>query len=194
MENIKNATRLDDEQRADKNEYQTVSDAPGKSADNAVKDALTEDLTKKITALEEDLKKERERSSYVLADFETFRRRSDRECKQLVDNARIKIFTDLLSVLDDFDRALAEVERAPELLPYVTGFELTRKSLLMMLASHGVVPMEIAESQVFDPNFHEAVLQVDVPGKQSGEIVSVLQKGYLFNDTLLRPAKVTVNK
>ena len=153
---------------------------------------LVANLNQKINELTAELKKELERSGYLAADMDTLRRRSEKECRQLVDSARVKILSDLLRIADDFDRAFVEVKRKPELLSYLAGFELTAKNLQSILATHGVTPIEISASQIFDPNFHEAIMRVDVPEKQSGEIVAVLQKGYLLNGVLLRPAKVSV--
>lgn len=139
------------------------------------------------------LEKSEERVRYLLADFENFRRNTEKERVLWVQSAQARIFTDLLSVIDNFERAIEELKKGTitetERARF-QGFELIYRELLNILSRYGV--LEISIDGPFNPNYHEALVQVDAEGKASGEIVSVLQKGYVLKETVLRPAKVTV--
>lgn len=143
----------------------------------------------------EQLAKAEERIKYLYADFENFRRNTEKERAVWVSSAQARVFTDLLVIVDNFDRAIGELSGA--LLTdaervRLQGFELIYKELGAVLSRYGVG--EVSVSVPFDPEKHEALVQVDAPDKTSGQIVAVLQKGYVFKDTVLRPAKVSVAK
>lgn len=147
--------------------------------------------TKQIELLKEELKLEQERASYLAADFENFRKRSEKDCKQMIEQSQEKLLLNILEIADDFERAFLELQKKPELMKDFTGFELIYKLLQKFLAQNNVVEID-PNIKIFNPDFHEAVMQVDDPQKQSGEIVAILQKGYLFKNKTLRPTKVSV--
>ena len=130
----------------------------------------------------------------VTADFENFKRRQEKEQAQWYQQAQADLLKNLLVVVDNFDRALHEkqTERTPELESWLQGFELIHKSIKKLLKDYEVE--ELKNMTEFDPQFHEALAQVEAEDKKAGEIVDVLEKGYTFKGTLLRPAKVTVVK
>lgn len=135
----------------------------------------------------------KDRLQRVTADFDNFKKRLERDRASWTDTIEAELIKDLLPVIDDFDRAISEhkkKERSPEFDSWLTGFELIAKALSKFLTAHNV--QEILNRATFDPQFHEAILQVAVEGKESGQIVDVVQKGYMYKDTVLRPAKVTV--
>lgn len=136
-----------------------------------------------------------ERAARLQADFENYKRRQEKERANWFTSAQSMIFVDLLSIIDDFERAMAEAQKQSqqnsELEQWITGFSLIEKALSKTLAKFGVTPM--AEESTFDPEKHEAIMQVE-SDQESGSIVGVLQKGYMFKDTVLRPAKVSVAK
>jgi molecular chaperone GrpE len=130
----------------------------------------------------------RDRYMRTLADFENFRKRSDREKLDFQRYALAALIRDLLPVLDNFDRALEHAEEGDE---FHRGVALIYKQLFDVLQRHGLKP--IAESGVrFDPNIHEAVVREEDPSVPSHTVVAVLQKGYFLHDRLLRPAMVKV--
>lgn len=172
-----------------KNIFMTKQTRGGDTVGSACQLQL-EEQKRSNDALKSELELLRERNRYLAADFDNFKRRSYDDCQRLVEAAQIAILRDILPLVDDFDRAFAEIEHKPELGPYLSGFELTYKSLQKLLSRHNV--SEIKDISVFNPEFHEAVMQVDDPAKRSGEIVTVLQKGYLYRGKLLRPAHVSV--
>lgn len=131
----------------------------------------------------------------VSADMQNYKRRIQKEQSMWMRRAQEDVLAKLLNIVDDFDRALAEhekQERTPELDAWLEGFELIGKSLYKFLSSMQVV--EIAQMETFDPTLHEAIAQIDVADADEGAIVDVVQKGFMFGDEVLRPAKVTVAK
>ena len=130
----------------------------------------------------------RDRYLRTLADFDNFRKRSEREKADFYKYALAGVLKDLLPVLDNFDRALEHAEEGDDLHK---GVLLIYKQLFAVLEKHGVRTIE--ESGVhFDPNFHEAVVREDDPSVPSHTVTAVLQKGYVLHDRLLRPAMVKV--
>jgi molecular chaperone GrpE len=130
----------------------------------------------------------RDRYVRTLADFENFRKRSEREKDDFRRYALVGVIRDLLPVIDNFDRALEHADQDDE---FHKGVALIYKQLFDVLQRHGLRP--IAESGVrFDPNIHEAVVREEDPSVPSHTVVAILQKGYFLHDRLLRPALVRV--
>jgi len=143
----------------------------------------------------EQLQELKERFVRVNADLQNYRRRVEKEKTQWIKIAQSELLADLLSVVDDFDRALQEgkKENTPkEVSVFIDGFEMIYKSFYKFFDKYGV--KEIPEVENFDPNLHEAISQIDSPDHKTGEIVQVLQKGFMLKDKVLRPAKVVVAK
>ena len=126
------------------------------------------------------------------ADLDNFSKRVDKERSSTSLFAQAQVLLDLVAVMDDFDRALAEEHKdaSAQLVAWRRGVEMIRASLDKVLETYGVKPM--TEYTTFNPELHEAISQIVVEGKASGEIVHVAQKGYLRNGVVLRPAKVVV--
>jgi molecular chaperone GrpE len=130
----------------------------------------------------------RDRYLRTLADFENFRKRSEREKDDFKRYALVGVIRDLLPVIDNLERALEHAEEDDE---FHKGVALIYKQLLDVLQRNGLKP--IGESGVrFDPNIHEAVVREEDPSVPSHTVVGVLQKGYFLYDRLLRPALVKV--
>jgi molecular chaperone GrpE len=130
----------------------------------------------------------RDRYMRTLADFENFRKRSEREKADFQRYALGSVIRDLLPVLDNFDRALEHAEEGDE---FHKGVSLIYKQLFDVLQRHGLKP--IIDSGVrFDPNIHEAVIREEDSSVPSHTVTAVLQKGYFLHDRLLRPAMVKV--
>ncbi len=153
------------------------------------------DGTEELDQCRVRLAKAEEQIKYLYADFENYRRNTEKDRAIWVQSAQTRVFTDLLTIVDNFDRAIAELTRAPltdaERVRF-QGFELIYKEVVALLSRYGVT--EVPVNIPFDPEKHEALVQVEVPDRASGQIVDVLQKGYALKDTILRPAKVSVAK
>jgi len=152
----------------------------------------------KIAQLEEQLKESEEKYLRVHADFENIKKRLEREKYAAIDYASEKFAKDLLSPIDTLEMALAAEEAAKdlpaeELLGKLKeGVELTIKNFSTAFEKHDISVVETDGD--FDPNFHDAVMQVDSPDHEDGQIVAQLQKGYKLKERLLRPAMVSICK
>jgi len=128
------------------------------------------------------------------ADLENTRKRLEREKQEFIKFANEGLIFDLLNVLDDLERTVDLAESSQEnLVAFLKGIEMILAHLYEMLKNHGVKPIE-AEGKIFDPNFHEALMQVENKELPEHTIIEVLQKGYLINGRVLRTAKVKVSK
>jgi molecular chaperone GrpE len=126
------------------------------------------------------------------AEFDNFRKRVERDRKEMIEWAAADVLTDLLSIADDFDRALA-AEAPPEAQGYKAGLELIQRQLSELLKKRGVTVVEALGAD-FDPHLHQAVAYDEVEGARDGEVVGVMAKGYKLGERLLRPAIVRVAK
>jgi molecular chaperone GrpE len=124
------------------------------------------------------------------AEFDNFRKRSDRERAEFTEYASQEAVRSLLPVLDDFERAL-KVETADA--DYAKGMGLIYQRLFETLKKLGLAPIE-AEGKKFDPEFHHAIEMVDDPDAEADTVITDLQRGYLFRSRLLRPSIVRVAK
>lgn len=147
--------------------------------------------------LKEDADKAKEHWDRLLrlqADFDNTRKRLERERQDFVKFANEGIVLELLNVLDDLERAVNLAESKHEdLSAFLKGVEMILAHLYEMLKEHGVKPIE-AEGKIFDPAYHEALMQVEDKDKPEHTVVEELQKGYLLNDRVIRTSKVKVSK
>jgi molecular chaperone GrpE len=141
---------------------------------------------------------QRERDDYYdrwlrkTAEFDNYRKRIERERREQTDQAVTDLLLELLSAVDDFDRALT-VDAGPGAAAYRKGVELIHTKLHDLLRKYGVRPMEALGAD-FDPNLHQAVMHEASPAHREGEVIGELQRGYMIHGRLLRPAMVKVAK
>ena len=126
------------------------------------------------------------------AEFDNFRKRVERDRKDMAEWAAADVLVEMLSVMDDFERALKAGAPA-DAKPYKDGVELIHRQLADLLKKRGVKPIEALGAD-FDPHLHQAVAYEEVPGAREGEVVALLAEGYKLGDRLLRPAMVKVAK
>ena len=173
-----------------------MADKPG--TDAAEPSPAAADPSEALTSADpaEDLRRERDdyydRWLRKTAEFDNYRRRVERERREQADQAVVDLLKALLLVVDDFDRALT-VEAGDEAAAYRKGVELIHAKLYDLLRRQGVKAMDVLGAD-FDPNLHQAVVHELSADHREGEIISELQRGYLINDRLLRPAMVKVAK
>ncbi|MCH3954563.1 MAG: nucleotide exchange factor GrpE [Eubacterium sp.] len=126
----------------------------------------------------------------LMADFQNYKRRVEKEKSEIYDYANQKILAELLTVLDNFERALAQ-ECADE--AYEKGMSMIFKQFREVLEKSGLEEIE-ALGKDFDPNFHHAVMTDNNEDYESGQVTGVLQKGYKLHGKVVRPAMVKVNQ
>jgi len=152
-----------------------------------VEDKPTEDQTH---PLRKELDELRERYLRKLAEFDNFRKRTEREKVELERTGGEAVVRELIPVLDNFERALQHAPGA-ELDAFHQGVEMIFKQLWETLQRQGMERLD-PNGQFFEPEYHEAVQRIEDSGKEPGTVVSVLAKGYLFGGKLVRPALVAV--
>jgi molecular chaperone GrpE len=130
----------------------------------------------------------------LTADFQNYKKRVGQERADWAHDAQKLVFIELLTVIDNFERALEQEKKREntEGVAWLAGFEMIYQSLEKLLTKFGV--QEITDFSVFNPKYHEALVQVESNKHQSGEVVQVLQKGYMMHDKVIRPATVSVAK
>lgn len=142
----------------------------------------------------EELRRERDslqdRLLRTAAEFDNYRKRMDRERRELAEYTAGEVMTELLPIVDNLERAL---QAAAEDDPLRKGVELIHRQMLDVLRKRGVKPIEALGAD-FDPNFHQAVIHEESAEHREGEVMEELQRGYVIGDRLLRPAMVKVAK
>jgi len=142
----------------------------------------------------EELRRERDalqdRLLRTAAEFDNYRKRMDRDRRDLADHAAGEAIKDLLPIIDNLERAL---QASAQDDPLRKGVELIHKQMLEMLRKRGVTPIEALGAD-FDPNVHEAVTHEESDQHREGEVMEELQRGYKVGERLLRPAMVKVAK
>lgn len=147
---------------------------------------------KALTQCQHELEEWKSRALRISADFDNYQKRMEKEKTSWMYTAQAQVFSDLLTIVDDFDRAVGQWSKDHTAQQQITGLELIQKNIHKLLEKYGV--KEITQMKIFDPELHEGLIHVDSPDHKTGEIVTVLQKGYLFKNNVLRPAKVSVAK
>jgi molecular chaperone GrpE len=151
-------------------------------------DAGAVTLEDELAAVRRERDDLRDRLLRMTAEFDNYRKRTDRERRELSEAASIDLIRDVLPVIDDFERALA----APGWEPGTRrGIELIHRQLLDTLRRRGVEPLEVL-GLPFDPSWHEAVAADPADGRPDGEITAEVRRGYRLGQRLLRPAQVKV--
>ena len=126
-----------------------------------------------------------------MAEFENFRRRTDKEKQAMFETGAKSVIEKILPVIDNFERGLSTVPEAERESGFASGMNMIYKQLLTELGNIGVKPIE-ALGQEFDPNFHNAVMQMASEEYESGVVAQELLKGYTYRDTVVRHSMVAV--
>jgi molecular chaperone GrpE len=145
----------------------------------------------------EDVKRQRDEYKDLLlrktAEFENFRKRTERERQALAEAAAADLLQELLPLVDDLERALKADAGSEGAAAYRRGVELIHRQLTEVVRKRGVRPIEALGAD-FDPYYHQAVSHEPAAGHRDGEIVEEFRRGYMLGDRLLRPSMVKVAK
>jgi molecular chaperone GrpE len=161
-------------------------------ADNRTSQATATVSDDPLAALQQEKDALQDRLLRTAAEFDNFRKRIDRERRDLAEFAASDVLTELLPIVDNFERAL-QAPAPPEAEAFRKGIEMIHKQMLDLLRKRGVKPIDAVGAD-FDPNFHQAVIQEASADHREGEVMQELQRGYMLGDRLLRPAMVKVAK
>ena len=164
----------------------------GKVVDR-VKPASKKELLAELEAVEKSASENHDKYLRVCAELENYRKRAAKDREDFIKYSNETLIKDMLPTLDNMERALEHASDSKDLKAFVDGLTLIRDSFLAGLGRHGVEKIE-AIGKDFDPNFHEAMMQVEGGGKENNKVVEEFEKGYRLNGRLLRPSKVSISK
>lgn len=144
--------------------------------------------------LQEELAKEKDKFLRLFAEFENYKKRTTKERIDLFKTANQEVLQAMLPVLDDFDRAWAQISKSEE-EALVTGVQLIHDKLKSTLISKGLEEVELKAGDAFDADFAEAITQIPAPSDDlKGKIVDVIEKGYKLGDKIIRFPKVVIGQ
>jgi molecular chaperone GrpE len=150
------------------------------------------DTTTSEDVLRQERDELRDRLLRNAAEFDNYRKRTDRERRELSEYAASELIKDLLPVMDDLERALnAPVEDTPGAAAVRDGIAIVRRQFLDVLQRRGVEPLDVIGAD-FNPEWHEALAKEPLEGRREGEIIAEIRRGYRIGQRLLRPALVKV--
>ena len=144
--------------------------------------------------LEDQVKEEQDKFLRLFAEFENYKRRTAKERIELFSTASEEVMVSLLPILDDFDRASAEIEKDKD-NEIFKGVLLIKNKLFDSLKSKGLALIEVNKGDEFNADDHEAVTQIPAPSKKmEGKIIDVIEKGYKLGEKVIRYPKVVIGK
>lgn len=203
-ESVKSNSEYTEEQEVKNEDTSTVENVEDTTSDsdNSSNDSSNEESSEETAVDPKDeeiqqlqLKANENEEKYLrlYAEFENYKRRIQKENETNKTYQSQRVLTDILPTIDNIERAL-QIEGDDESFKSLQkGVQMVHESLLRALKDNGLEEIE-SEGQVFDPNFHQAVVQDDNPDFKSGDITQELQKGYKLKDRVLRPSMVKVNQ
>ncbi|WP_286170399.1 nucleotide exchange factor GrpE [Halocella sp. SP3-1] len=147
-----------------------------------------EELEEEIAKLQEEKDAFFNQLQRLQADFSNYKKRVEKEKGRAYQQTKIELIGELLPVIDNFERALAQEDNGGE---FYQGVEMIYRQIITYLEKQGVKAIE-AEGEQFDHNYHEAVMQVEDDDYESGTIIKEIQKGYIMEDRVIRPTMVKV--
>lgn len=168
-----------------------AQDNPKESAKEAKAFKKKAKVDKKQEALKEKIENLEDRVKRQMAEFDNFRKRTEKEKSTMFESGAKSVVEKILPVVDNFERGLAALSEEEQKAPFAEGMSMVYKQLMTELEGLGVKPIE-AVGQEFNPELHNAVMQVESEEYGEGIITQELQKGYLYGDSVVRHSMVAV--
>ena len=158
------------------------------------KKTVKSDHSKLLEEIKESLENEKDKYLRLFAEFENFKKRTSKERIELFKTAGQDVITSLLPVLDDFDRAISQLNENKSGKDF-EGFILIKNKFLEIMKSNGLIDIETQIGDNFDAEVHEAISQIPAIDKnQKGKIIDVIEKGFQLGEKIIRYPKVVVGK
>jgi molecular chaperone GrpE len=174
------------------NEPELQDRAAGRAAADEGSNAAPLSESDTVAALRQEKNTLQDRLLRTAAEFDNYRKRIERERRELSEFAAADVLTELLPILDNLERAL-QAPAGSDVGAYRKGVEMIQRQMLDLLRKRGVTPIEAVGTD-FNPNFHQAVSHDTSPEHREGEVIEEMRRGYMLGDRLLRPAMVKVAK
>jgi len=175
---------------------ETPPDMPAEAVDaepTSGSPGQTEKAAAELAALEKKAKEYLDGWMRERADFANYKKRIETQLRDSAQNAAVDALVNLLPVIDDFERAMANIPPELDGNPWLNGITMIQRKFQKMLDDQGVTVLDPL-GQSFDPSRHEAVATEDSGEVESGQVIATLQKGYIHGERVLRPALVKVAK
>ena len=166
------------------------------SAENENETPLTEEerLAQELEKAQKELEEQKDKNLRLYAEFDNYRKRTMKEKAELILNGGEKSISSILPIVDDFERALKNMETATDVAAVREGVELIYNKFMSVLGQNGVKVIETKE-QPLDTDYHEAIAVIPAPNEAlKGKILDCVQTGYILNDKVIRHAKVVVGE
>ncbi|MGM5629968.1 nucleotide exchange factor GrpE [Apibacter raozihei] len=179
------------------NEENELIEEPNNNQNSQEETENVENLSdiKKDSGLEEKLAQEKDKFIRLFAEFDNYKKRVTKERQDLIKYSNKDLLESLLPVLDDFDRAMKELEKDDTNAAVLEGVKLIYNKLYNTLKDKGLSPIEVKSGDDFNLDLHEAITQIQAPDESlKDKIVDVVQQGYLLHDKVIRYAKVVIGK
>ncbi|NLT96293.1 MAG: nucleotide exchange factor GrpE [Clostridia bacterium] len=173
------------------NQSDEAAEKSAETETSASEKTETEELENEIVKLQKEKEDLHQRLLRVAADFDNFRKRTRTEKEELVKYANGNLISQILPILDNFQLALDVKEPSDDVKKFLTGMEMIYRQLLQVLEQAGLAAINAA-GETFDPQKHEAVMQVEDEEAADNTIVEELRRGYMFKDKVIRPSMVKV--
>ena len=173
---------------------QTEGNVSGENTQEEAQAELSaeEQLTNMLAEAQQMIEEQKDKSLRLSAEFDNYRKRTLKEKAELIKNGGEKTLTAILPVLDDFERALKNMEASEETKAMKEGVELIFSKFQKILGQEGLQKIE-TEGQAFDTDYHEAIALIPAPSEDlKGKILDCVQTGYMLNEKVIRHAKVAV--
>jgi len=180
-----------------KNDKLKETDITEKDVENVEiteQEVAEENVTDALAQLQDEFQREKDRYLRLFAEFENYKKRTGRERAEMFKTAGEDVLISLLPILDDFERALKEIEKDSD-SSHVKGVELIYNKFSETLKTKGLNVMEVKEGDAFDAETQEAVTQIPAPNdKLKGKVMDVVLKGYTLGDKIIRYPKVVIGQ
>ena len=185
---LKNEEVVEETAQTEENQQEEVAQEEAPATEQTVE----EQLANMLEEAQQMVREEKDKYLRLSAEFDNYRKRTLKEKAELIKNGGEKTLTAILPVLDDFERALKNMETSEETKAMKEGVELIFSKFQKILGQEGLQKIE-TEGQAFDTDFHEAIALIPAPAEElKGKILDCVQTGYMLNEKVIRHAKVAV--
>lgn len=192
-QNLQEEEILKDQQTEETAENKTAEQTSEEQAAQEEKELSEEEkLQKQLEEAQQTIEDQKDKYLRLSAEFDNYRKRTLKEKAELIKNGGEKAISAILPILDDLERALANMQKLDDIQAMYDGIDLIHQKFLKTLSQEGLQKMEPV-GEAFDTDFHEAIALVPAPDEaQKGKVLDCVQTGYKLNDKVIRHAKVVV--
>lgn len=188
----KQEEKVTKQEEVNNHEEQSETPASEKTTEESKELSREEKLQQSLDEAEKRIAEIQDKYLRLSAEFDNYRKRTIKEKSEIIKNAAEKTITAILPVLDDMERAIANMQKSEDAKAWLEGVELINNKFLKILSQEGLNKIE-TEGADFDTDYHEAIAMIPAPNEeQKGKVLDCVQTGYKLNDKVIRHAKVAV--